>query len=471
MADKAGKSDSAGRSGASGGFVTWLATRLRHVAEKLAPATEEASAEAARPLMARASSPHMALDDLLKAYLTDRGDSAVSKLHVISLDEMKQAFGDDWHRLSRKAMMITEGILRQHLGEHDYYCRQDDDSYLVLLPGLGMQAAATRIQGITEVVRRRLLGEQADNLRGFGVKAAVVTLSELMEQGTIPSLENITRILDERLPDEIGVRTLRRRGETGPITPQARVYESLDVRFRPVWNPASQLVFAFQIQPYRTTDYGVFAGQWTLNGGYLDPLGIEVDKKVIAEAIKASKTLKGDKTTPVIVLPLHFKSFTGQARNDMFSLLSKLLDHGKREHVAFELVGLLDSLPASRLPQIVSALGRLARFVAVRAVPDQFDHLRGTLNEVRLLGIDLNDISRHGADTASRSRVLAAFARFAREQGVSTYAWDLRTLDEVRLAMDLGFGNLGGLAVAPEMTEPRAIYELGVERVARPKTL
>ncbi|GEO82525.1 hypothetical protein [Pararhodospirillum oryzae] len=482
MAGKSAKADNAARTSSTrasaasararssgGGFGHWLASKLRSAAEYLAPAPDVVAPAPGprRTTPLEVSAPHTALDEMLKAYLTDRGDSAVSKIHIISLDEMKQAFGDDWERLSNKAMMITESIIRKNLTGSDYYFRQSDDSYLLLLSGLGVHEAAVKVQAIATLIRRRLLGEKAENMHSFGVKAAVVTLSELLEQGTIPSLENITNILDERLPEEIGVRTFRRRGDGGGLTPQARVYESLDVRYRPVWNPASQIVFAYQIQPYRTTDYGVFAGQWTLNGGYLDPLGIEVDKKVIEEALRVLRASHDDRDAPVTLIPLHFKSFTGQARNEMFSIISKLLSQARQELVAFELVGLLDSLPVNRLPQIVAALSRLSRFVAVRAVPDQFDHIKGSLNGVRLLGLDLNDISRHGADAASRGRAMLDFARFARDQGIASYIWDMRTIDEVRSALDLGFANLSGVAVSTELTEPRGLYELSVQRVIR----
>ncbi len=457
-----------------GGFVSWLAGKLRGMAEKLQPSGEGAPPAPPAPAPAppprrsaptRLAHPHNALDELLKAYLTDRGDSAISKIHLISLDEMKAAFGPEWDRLSQKAMMITEGIIRKNLSSADYYFRQTDDSYLILLAGLGVHEAAAKVHMITTQIRRRLLGDKADKLRNFGVKAAVVTLSELLEQGTIPSVENITRTLDERLPEEIGVRTFRRRGNGADSTPQMRIYESLSVRYRPVWNPASQLVFAYQAQPYRTTDYGTFAGQWTLNGGYLDPLGIEVDKKVIEDALKNLRTMREDKNPPVTLIPLHFKSFTGQARNEMFSLISALLNQSRQEMVAFELVGLLDSLPVNRLPQIVSALGRLSRFVAVRAVPEHFDHIRGYLRGVRLVGVDLSDISRHGADTHSRNRVMVEFAKFSREQGIASYVWDLKTIDEVRQALALGYSNLSGVAVASELSEPRHLFELSANRV------
>ncbi|MCF8483132.1 MAG: hypothetical protein K9H25_22125 [Rhodospirillum sp.] len=461
--EKAVKADNATRS-SQGGFVAWLAGKLRGAADLLAPSEPVRTNPGLRDPN-RMSSPHSALDQLLKAYLTDQGDSAVSKIHLISLDEMKEAFGPEWDRLAAKAMMITEGIIRKHLTGEDYYYRQADDSYLLLLSGLGVHEAAAKVQMIANQIRRRLLGDRADNMRGFGVKAAVVTLSELLEQGTIPSFDNITRILEERLPEEVGVRTFRRKAAGAGVSPQARVYESLTVRYRPVWNPASQLVFAYQCQPYRTTDYGIFAGQWTLNGGYLDPLGIEVDKKVIEDALKHLRAMRDEKTPPVTLIPLHYKSFTGQARNEMFSLISSLLNQSRQEMVAFELVGLLDSLPVNRLPQIVTALTRLSRFVAVRAVPDQFDHIKGYLNGVRLLGLDLNDISRHGADTASRGRAMIDFARFAKDQGIASYVWDLKTIDEVKLALEMGFSNLNGLAVASELAEPKHLFELSVQRI------
>ncbi|MGB1025010.1 MAG: hypothetical protein ACPGYL_00525, partial [Rhodospirillaceae bacterium] len=252
------------------------------------------------------------------------------------------------------------------------------------------------------------------------------------------------------------------------ISPQVRVYESIAVHYRPVWNPASSLVFAYQAQPYRTTDYGIFSGQWTLNGGYLDPLGIQVDKKIIEDAIRHLRPLKDDRNAQAVaVIPLHYKSFTGQSRNEMFSLISNLLNQTRQDLIAFELVGLLDSLPVNRLPQLTAALTRLSRFVAVRTVPDHFDHIKGYLRGVRLLGIDLSDISRHGADPHSRSRVMAEFSKFSKEQGIASFVWDLRTIDEVKQALALGYSNMNGLPIAGEQMEPRNLYQLSAGRIVR----
>lgn len=466
MVEKASKSKAGSRKG-GGGFVGWLASTLRGAADALAPSESARPAPPPRQGPTRVASPHSALDQMLKAYLTDRGDSAVSKIHLISMEEVRSVFGADWDRLEKKATMIAEGIIRHHLSPTDFYYRQPDGSFLVMLSGAGVEEAAAKVEGMAGEIRRRLLGDQADNMKSFGVKASAVTLSELLEQGTIPSFENIAKVLDDRLPEEEGVRTFQRRPGADGLSPQARVYESITVRYRPVWNPGNGMVFAYQVQPTRTTDFGNFAGQWALNGGYLDPLGIEVDKKVIHDTVRQLKALEGLKTAPVLMVPLHFKSFTGQARDQMFDLIARLVRQGRQDLIAIELVGLVDSLPVNRLPPILGALGRLARFVAVRAVPDQVDHIGGMLAGASMVGVDLNDISRHGADGATRVRLLADVARFARDQRIASYAWDLKTLDEVKVALEAGYANLGGQAVAAECAEPKRLYDLDIARVVR----
>ncbi|MBK1663097.1 hypothetical protein CKO10_01045 [Rhodospirillum rubrum] len=444
-------------------FGLWLAEALRRLADRLAPAGSGRlgkSGQGSEPRLSDA--PQATLDGMLRAYLGERKDSAISKVHLLTLEEIKTAFGDEWPKLSRKAMMLTEGIIRQHMADGDYYWQQNDESYLLLLSGLEAEEAAAKVMMIADLVRKRLLGNRAVGLPDFGVKASAITVSELLESGASPTLEAITRILDERLAEEVGVRSLGVRSSARVLSAQNRIHDSLTVGFRPVWNPSSRLVFAYQGQPYRTTDYGWFAGQWTLYGGYLDPLGIEVDKKVIEVALKPLRAARDAKTPPVIILPLHFRSFTGQNRNEMFSLIAALVEECRKDVLAFELVGLFDGLPLNRLPQVVAGLAKLSRFVAVRAAPDQLEPIRGFLEGVRLLGIDLNDIGRHGSDPANRARVMTDLARFAKERGIASYVWDLRTMEEVRLALDLGYSNLCGQAVGSDTADPHHVYERAI---------
>lgn len=385
-----------------------------------------------------------ALESLLWAHLTaENPDSAAARIHVVSMGEIKAAFGAaEWARLSGKAMMIAESAIRARLGPKDQFCRRGDDAFLLLFADVLPEQAEERVDIIVADIRRHLLGAQARNAGGFGVRRSKMTLDELVATGVVG---------DERAD--------RAKASGEGMTASdlaARIHRQISFGFIPVWNQATQRVDSFLCQAQRQADYGTFVGTWVLNGGYDDPFSLGVDLRGIEASIGALRRMESGVTeVPTVIIPLHFRSLVGERGARILRKLEQSTGPKERRHIIYEIIGPRSSLPLGSLPTLIGTLKTLGRGVYVRAIHGHLADVAPWVEGADGLGIDLNDLSRHSADARSRARALRDFfkaAASAKEKlPRSRYLWDARSIEEIGWASSGGATLVAGPALGAEV--------------------
>lgn len=397
------------------------------------------------------------LEGLLWAHLSEPPNEPDSRLHVISLAEIRQAFGDEWPRLAGKAAMIAESVIRSHLAPGDRFCRRGDEAFLLLFADGHETAPEERLDSILAGIRRQLLGAKADTAGAFGVRATNVTLAQIIDGGVVLGGPLVT-IAAPAQPSGSAAPVAER---MTPSELAARIHRQISFAFAPVWTAAAQRVESYVCLARRDADYGSFQGTWVLNGGYSDPFSLGVDLRA-AEATAADlrRLMKAPDAVPDIILPLHLRSLCGEGGMKVLRKLERSIGPNERAHIIYEIIGPGPGMPLASLPSLIHTLRSLGKGVYVRAVPTAVEDLAPWVGQADALGLDLNDLARHGADPRTRTRALRDFFKTTAQAGLPStrYLWDARTMEEATAALSLGAsflcGAAGGGEAVPQAKPP-----------------
>ena len=457
-----------------------IAKALRGLAENLERPESEPQHLAPtkpQPVGLQGGCPASTLDDLLRAYLQGGTDSAVSRIHVISLQDLKVAFGPEWQRLASKAMKMAENVIMKHLGPTDYFYRQGEESFLLLLGGASRGEAERRLTLISRRIQKVLLGERAEHAGAFGVKVAVVTLSDLIASGVVPTVESVTRTLQEEAKWVTDTTRQARPAEASPPTPaptpapadppaedppaadrkRAALVSQVQLHYQPAWNPQTGYVEAFQAVAVRTTTYGTFYGTAALNGGATDPLLPVFDEIVLAASLRSASALRERRAGSRIIVPLHLYSFAAEGNDAFLRLLAAPENAQCAEWLEVEIVGIEDDSPVNRLPALISQLSRTFSGVRVRAPLDNPLALGPSASRASTIGLDLADLGRHYKSQALRTSVLKKFIQMSVHSSARPYVWGAMTIKDVIVA-EAPYGLISGPAIAPAVHVPGPKY-------------
>lgn len=413
--------------------------------------------------------PRFGLDNMLKACLRHAesgGGVSIVPLHLYSLQELKLAFGTEWPRLSSKAMKVVEIVLRKRLGPADTFLRHADNAFVVYMGGEHAEQAPQRASRILGELRQNLLGPSTPQGKSFGIQLERVTFGDLLSKGISPEPAPLA---DTSLA--VAVSAPKVELSVGEVA--ARLHKQLSFSFSPVWAPGQEMVTGYQALARRHTDYGIYRGKWVLNGGYEDPFSLGVDLRIIEAVAQQITRLQDLPTLPKLSLPLHNRSLLGRNRDRILQSLDSNVPKALRAGVVPEIVGILDAHPLTLLPDTIAELRALFGQVHVRILHGGLEAIAPHLGRADGIGIDMNELGRHGATASQRRLALKEFGAAVKALKVKVpqdrYVWDLHSAGEIKLATAEGFTIISGAAVGIEDAQPRAPFGLAGETIGLKK--
>lgn len=83
-----------------------------------------------------------------------------TRLHIISLVELREASAERWFRFADKVMMIAEGVIGKYLGPGNLFCRQGSDYFTLVFRHCDAAEANRRANAIAQELGVRLVGDQ-----------------------------------------------------------------------------------------------------------------------------------------------------------------------------------------------------------------------------------------------------------------------------------------------------------------------
>lgn len=118
--------------------------------------------------------------------ISEEDHEDIGKLHVLSMTEFHQALGDTWDKREAKIFRLTEGVMRDRVGQGNRWEHQSQEIYIMLFPTLSEIEADARAYDIAEEVGRKIIGDRFDGERRPLVRVAGVAPKDaLKEDGSL----------------------------------------------------------------------------------------------------------------------------------------------------------------------------------------------------------------------------------------------------------------------------------------------
>lgn len=425
-----------------------LCLKVDAMLRKQAAAGEAAGSSAAEPELDVPPAFKKRLEQLMDM----EGGNASGRLKMVTLEEFQDHFGDRWEKIREKAMAIADGIVRNAMGKGDMYVRYGDDAFLVLFGGADIETCQRRSEKLAVDIRQRLLGKDKD-FKGIGITADTVDVSKIaaIERPVTP--QTLSRAFDSKAT---AMAAEEKKQAGGDDTSWFK--SQLSVQYRPLWNPARQMIVGFECYPFRRSSYGVFSGRSVLHGGDQDPMAIHVDT-VMAE--QAMKCLQGPqaKVAPVIILPLHFSTLKAEEQGGLGDIFKSVPQARLQARLAIEVMGVPENRGETTIRQVLEFVKRVSGRVSVHL--EASDRHAGLFkaNGAETLALNLDDDWQTQSEKQILMRLLD-FCKRAQGQGFHTTIYGLNSMLTIRTAVQAGVNLIGGRTIGDVRDAPVQPYAL-----------
>lgn len=383
----------------------------------------------------------------LRSILVLHGQASRGRIYVLDLEVIRATLGEAWERLSSKIHATCVAVLQHRLTEQELFVRHDDTRYLVAFGNLDEARARIKLALMTQEITQHLFG--ADS----GVLAIGLQTAQIDEQGEL----SFTRAG--------GLDALISPGSPAGASPSAASPATEDAGavgfiFRPLWFVKKRVISNYLCVPVMPKDYGGFlSGYQLVEGGRTPARLLEFDLRTLQRVAEEIRKLDQRKSPALVSVPVHFESLALLARRGQYvDACTQLMGRGNR-HLVFELVGMPEGVPPSRLLELTQALKPLGRSVMARF---EITHKTFTgYRDVGLLAVGIDVFN----DSRSERAIMEAmdhFAGAAQAAHLQTYVHGIRSLSLCTATICSGFDYVDGYAISSVEDSVRDVQQYDI---------
>ncbi len=476
-----------------GGWLKRRGLRARPAEQDAAP--DDAAPPAARDPAASARHEGRGVDaaklvDAVRRLVKDQKGRVAGAIHLINLDVVRQRLGDRWPAVSDRLLAGIEVILDRRLAATDLYIRIEGPSYLIVFGDLDQGTARLKCALIGHEIEKHVFG---DDVAEIAVRASVFRLdgggAGRPEEIDLLGMINALRAdADQTIPGE------RRRQAQGQIAGQATgqgtdpeggrgggpamtavdhtgppgnranyvlvpIYQNAtsppsSFVYRPIWHTRHDAIATYLCQPVWLKSGGIgSSGENYVE--YQPAFAGEGDVATLDEICRSFRLLAAERRRGLLSMPVHFETLARSATRKEFMAVAAGLSAAERRLLSFELTGIDETVPQTRLTELVAAIHPFCRGVSLRCGIDR--HRFFGIREARVYAVGVEITVGRGAETGIFAR-MEGFAAAAETAGLRTYAHGLRTRSLTSGAIAAGFHYVDGDPVATPLDRPSNAY-------------
>jgi CheY-like chemotaxis protein len=409
--------------------------------------------ELPQPIVSRAVDP--GFEEHLPKCLHRGQTGPFGRVQLVSLEGMKHIFGKDWSRLSGKAMSIAEGIIKDHLAKQDAWSRYNEDTFLVRFVGIDDEAAGFRIELIADVIRMKLMGEEAGAFKDLPVSGEIVRLMDhSAEGGKVTAAAVISALERFTVPRAAQVGTSAARAD-----PAALIVKQIQVKYHPVWDATEQCIVAYQCRFYRHTPYGIVSGEKVLHGGSEDPLNPDLDLFMASRAISCLGGTAESRTNAAIILVVHYATLFGETRKRLEEILGRVPRQRLLSRLMVEVVGVPDFVSQPRIWEAMNVLTPLCASVSVKISPLHTNVSLFCSAGATSLRLDVDEDIEPEVEKMALKRI-NKFALESTHLGFKPCVYGVNTAARFQIAEACGVPLMSGKTIAAAIDRPGETYAL-----------
>lgn len=407
--------------------------------------------------------------DRLNRMLWQRRSILSGNIHLVGLQKVRDRLGEEWPRISDRAQDVALKVLQRFCRADDIFTRYDDLSFLIIFSDLSLDQAQLRCHEIGEEIGRRLLGEN------FAVEATEISTGVFETDGSlifnvVDKDDLLQRLMAEKQADTTAAPEREAADEGLPDFSFAQIDKtkalaSMELMYRPMWNLRHKAIANYFATAGAHNVFGDRLWDTALRQEYDGVLSsAEFDIFIARRALRdmAAGVAQGQKV--LLCWPIHFETIAARLGRQAYIELCREIPDAMRQLLIFEIDGIPEGTPQSRLLDVLAVLKPFSRGQIVR-VPwnfRQFGQMTGT--GLSSIGFDLSAAPRGDAE---RIRIMNEFAAAAAKTGLRCYAHGLNSRSQALAALAAGFEWINGEAVERLVDLPGRMMRFNIDDLYR----
>lgn len=433
-----------------------------------------------------AATPGNASDDVLlrrlDRILWQRRSILSGNIHLVGLQKIRNRIGDEWPRIAERAQDIAQKAIQRACGAEDVFTRYDELSFLIIFANLSTEQAQLRCLEIAEEIGRKLLGDN------FVAEAAEVSSGVFEADGSlvfnaISKPDLIQRLIAEKEKKldaapggEVAEQsaTADENGDADPGMPdfsfaqldKTKALASIRIQYRPMWNLKQKVIANYFAAATGENLFGRRISDSALREELASALSnAEFDMFVARSALRdlAVGVTKGNRV--LMSWPIHFETLAARTGREAYIALCREIPDQVRQLLVFELDGLPDGVPQSRLLDIMAALKPFCRGIMVR-VPADF-HNFSVMTGLGLTGVGFS-LSGYAPGDEQRIKLMNDFVDHATRIGLRCYVHGIASRAQALAAIAAGFDWIDGDPVNQAADLPGPMIRFNIDDLYRP---
>ena len=379
-------------------------------------------------------------------------------VNVIDLKEFQREAGPDWERVRETTHARIEAILRQTLGPADFFVRLNDTAYIVTMPASEAEDARLCCLRVAHELHTSLLGpctvKQLHLSRVSSVGDGLV-----LDEVVMPELAQLAQragLKDLATPDTAkAARALATRGSQNK--PQQPVYSH---NFVPLWDSRNEAVTTYRLVSRRPAVQR--GGEIEGPARFKEDLALTTASLHFGAGVLARHLENNERF--LLQIPVTHEILSSPIGRMEIAATCRSLSGEFRPYMIFELTAVPPGVPQGRMAELVGALRPFCR--GVTAQISLRDHGMLPYQGVGLHSIGIT-LPRTGMTAAELRHEVSRIAGMAKRLTLTSFVFDIPTLDLFSLARMEGITYLSGNVIGVPQLRPSAMHRLHIMQIQR----
>ncbi|HEX6963770.1 MAG TPA: hypothetical protein VF175_18020 [Lacipirellula sp.] len=361
------------------------------------------------------------------------------------MSKIKNSVGARWDDLAGAAYQIVEESIREFLTDDDTYERRDDEIYVLCFGNADKAEAEAITESIVREIKTRIADETSDlNIR---VNHTVASLAW-------DDLERDDVTIADAIAEEL--RTISESAEAATAAWRRHILRNAQVRYAPMWSPASRVVSVHRVLLDEETGAGALKRMAGLSAAdELMATLFDLDCLIIGRSIKKLHQLLQGGGKAQLLVPVNFNLLTDKQSRDRYLNLCRGIPDPYKRYLLFELHSIPAGTPTSRMIEIALALQA---------------HASGIVVEVPATGVQVSDFAATAISGISANfgvlsqklpeagAVLTRLAAIATTSKLKFFLHGVDTIGLSELAIRAHVDLMDGRAIALTTDELKSAY-------------
>ena len=346
-------------------------------------------------------------------------------------------------------------IIEHNLSANDFYVRAGDNAFIIVYPMLRRRDSRLK----AAMLRRTLESELSDAT--VDLQEATLDSSGVLAFAPCPDLDSLISELI-RESEAAAEQDIDGPSTASPDKPAPRLQlEGIGFVYRPMLTLQTKMVSTFIVVPTREIGRNRFeSGYQVLNNPGDASEILELDQMTLVSTVAELKQLMGSGGRSLFAVPVHFETLASSHRGREYAQLCGSKLAGLEKRIVFEIEGLPDRAPQSRLAEIVAKLAPTSRAVIARFPSDSCDFFDYRTSGLHAVGIDVYSSSKGERELMGE---IDRFVETARKSRLKSYIQGIRSLSLLTAAISTGFDYIAGHALGAACPHAQDIkaFEMG----------